>query len=294
MMIKYTNINSFFLALIIILSFTFCACNQQITYDWHIVELGLGNVWSKYTGTGVKVAVIDSGLNYELTKDGIDEERILKKYNAFDRSDDVTDGTGHGSAMACLIGSDGDNGIYGVAPDCKFVIIKALNEKGGTTSEILAISINYAVQSDVDVINLSLGGKTYDAAVEQAIVEAYKKNIAVICAVGDNDEDEAYYPARLDYTLGVAAVDFNGKAYMFSNTGEGVDVYVPGVRILVPQYDLYGEYVIRPKSGSSVATAIATGLFALIAEADNNYSIEKIFDTFCGSESIDLYNFINF
>lgn len=77
--------------------------------------------------------------------------------------------------------------------------------------------------------------------------------------------------------IGDAAIDEKGELYLESNYGSGVDMYLPGVNVKTARYGYTGEIVYVPKSGSSIATAIASGIVALYIEKIQEYSIQEVY-----------------
>ena len=248
-------------------------------YDWFINYLDLPNLWKIVTGKNVTVAVIDSGINYDILGTGFDTMRIVAEYSAIDESDDMSDSTLHGTAMINIIGATGNHSLYGVAPDCNFVIIKALNSVGSTNSEILERAIRFAIEKRVDIINLSVGGNSENDSLTKVIRLALQSNIAVVCSAGDYGKEGAIFPAKLNECLSVAAIDNNGLPYEKSNFGENIDLYCPGVEIETARFDYMGKITYTKKSGSSIATAVATGIVALYMEFLKEYSVSDIYET---------------
>lgn len=281
----------------ILISFLFvcggCADSSvEINYDWHLRFLKVPEIWTKSKGEGINVAVIDSGIDYGLLGENFDRSRIKYTYNAIDESNDLTDNTLHGTGMISLIGANGENGIYGVAPECNFIIIKALNDVGSTTSEILARAINFANDHDADIINLSLGSRNISEEVETAIKTAYAKNTVIISAAGDDGKETVRFPASLKETLSVGALDKEGLRYKDSNYGEGVDLFVPAVEINVPTYDFFKHRTTIKKSGSSVATAVTSGVVALYISVLQSYTVNDLYRIFRTEYANDLTKII--
>lgn len=258
-------------------------CNNkyiEINYDWYLEYLNVPEAWKKTKGEGITVAVIDSGIDYNLLGEGFDKTRIKQKYNAIDESENITDYTLHGTGIVSLIGANGENGYWGIAPKCDFIIIKALNEIGSTNSETLVRAINYSIENDADIINLSLGGLNYNEQVDCAIKTAYKNNIIVVAAAGDDEKEKVRFPASLNETISVGAIDKDGVRYKGSNYGAAVDVFMPAVDVSVPAYDLFKRRITVKKSGSSVATAIMSGVIALRISILENYTVDDLYDFF--------------
>lgn len=266
--------------------------NDVLRYEWQLEYIHAPNVWSKTKGKTITIAVIDSGINYNLLGTTFDKTRIIASYNAYDENEDMTDYTSHGTSMISLIGSNGENGFYGVAPECKFIIIKALNGAGMTNSGVLVKAINFAIKHKANIINLSLGSEKEDSLVAEAINAAFNQNIIVTGAIGDNGKETICFPASLDTVLGVGAIDCNGKLYSKSNYNNYINVIAPGVDVMVPRINIFNETVNSLKSGSSIATAIFSGYLALYLDYIENYTVEDIYLKFNKLCSLDLANVI--
>jgi subtilisin family serine protease len=127
--------------------------------------------------------------------------------------------------------------------------------------------IIWAADNGAKVINISGGGDSDDPSLEAACQYAFKKNVVVVAAAG-NDGPAVEYPAAYDdYVIAVAATDYNDEHASFSNPGPQVDVAAPGVWILGPVPQWYfgpGELPYVFGSGTSAAVPHVAGLAALL------------------------------
>lgn len=156
------------------------------------------------------IALIDTGVN---TEDVVDAVSVLGESTA--------DDNGHGTAMY--------NYIKAEYPNAKILSIKAMDEDGYGKADAIVAAIRYAVESKVDVINLSLSAySTKDnTAVRTAIEEAVEKGIMVVGAAGNNGNNAKYYIAgSIDAAIIVGACDANGVRLETSNYGTTVDYNV--------------------------------------------------------------------
>ena len=209
--------------------------------------------WS--TGRGVRIAVIDTG---------IDVKHPDLKGQTIEARNFISAGAGapdrHGTAIAGVIASVADNqrGIVGVAPGARLLALQACTQRtadgrGTCTSFSLARALDYAITAGSDVLNLSLGGP-HDALLERLLGNAIERNIVVVAARGDG-RAKSLFPATLQ---GVIAV--GGPA----TPAEAGRLTAPGFEVLtlVPP-DGY-DYL----SGSSIAAAHVSGIVALLLERD--------------------------
>ena len=223
----------------------------------------------------VIIAVIDTGvdmLHPDLSG------KILHGGRDFINDDfDATDDNSHGTMVAGVAAADTDNdeGIAGVAWNCKILPVKVLDAEGlGTDIEVIE-GIIWAADNGAQVINLSLGGEVGGQALEEAIQYAYENDIVIVAAAG-NEGGAVIYPAAYDsYCLAVAATNnvdervnfLNSGGEWESNYGPEVDVAAPGEDIvsMVPTWFWGpGSFPYASGGGTSLATPHVAGLAALI------------------------------
>lgn len=260
-------------------------------------------VWAQgYTGRGVTVAVVDSGVDYthpdlaaniwvnrgEVPNDGIDNDNngFIDDVRGwfFDGtpsgSKDPMDDNGHGTHVAGTIAAlNNDIGITGVAPDAKIMPIKI----GGATADAIhtsmANAVLYAANNGARVINMSVrtlpvpgSGQTSRPvpALEQAIAYATGRGATVVMAAGNFVDPLPTYPARyaLTYGLSVGAVDNLGRIASFSNlagpTSQQFQVMAPGVEV----YSTLPGASFGRLSGTSMASPHVAGVAALMVGAN--------------------------
>ena len=236
---------------------------------WQITSFHLPQIWKYTQGEGTAVAVLDSGIdsNHPDLK-----ENILKGRNFVQRGRPPEDDNGHGSHCSGIISaSDNDIGIVGVAPKCKIVPVKVLNNKGNGNAQWIAQGIRWAVDEHVDFINMSLGIPRPVRQVQHAIDYAVSKGIVVICAAGNvGRTKEIFYPAAYPSTIGVGAIDQHRKRAVFSNTGSRLDFLAPGVDILSTVPDSW----YATQSGTSMAGPFVAALCSLLLSYKKKYKLD--------------------
>ncbi|AFY32043.1 S8 family serine peptidase [Calothrix sp. PCC 7507] len=266
--------------------------------NWGADLVKAPEAWAKgYTGQGVVVAVVDTGVDYnhadlknniwtntkEIADNGIDDDGDgyiddVRGWNFVNNTNEVMDDNSHGTHVSGTIaGENNDFGVTGVAYGAKIMPVKVLDDSGSGSYSAIANGIYYAVNHGANVINLSLGGDFPNSTLESAIDYASKKGVVVVMAAGNNGYPLVSYPAAYANKSGIAvgAVDQNNKMADFSNqpgfsqlayvTAPGVNVYstVPG--------DQYAYY-----SGTSMATPHVAGVVALMLSANPNLSAEQV------------------
>ena len=250
--------------------------------QWHISFLNMSNTWKKSTGSGIKVAVIDSGVcdgNSYFDNTTIysytnipDEQYGDSSSQLFDEDNKgAQDNVGHGTHVIGIIAANSDDtSIRGVAPNCTIYSYKAFDQKknGATTgmASWVASAVTDAIEAGVDIINMSIGGTTtVNEGLEAAIQLAYERGIIVVCSAGNyisGVRSTVDYPASSSYTIGVSAGYQNGSILelaSYSKYGSGVDYIAPGSDILSTYFYSYTE-----KSGTSMAAPMVSGEIALI------------------------------
>ncbi|MDB5963078.1 MAG: in, partial [Massilia sp.] len=250
---------------------------QRQAYGWGQRAMRLDQLPPQLRGQGIKVAVIDSGAatthqNLEQVRSGVD---IMDKADAQGWK---TDDLGHGSHCSAVIaGAAINSGMRGFAPDAQLHECKLF--PGGQISQLID-ALEYCIENQIDVVNLSLGGAQPSEALEQQIIRAKRAGIACIVAAG-NSGGPVQYPASSPNVLAVTAigklgefppdsyhaqtltptVDANGfYQATFSCFGPQVDVCAPGVAIAsaVPPNNFAAW------DGTSMAAPHVTGLAALM------------------------------
>ncbi len=227
---------------------------------------------SNFTGKNVKVAVIDSGISEH------EDLTIENGVSMVDYTDSYADDNGHGTYVAGIIGAKNNNiGIVGVATDSKLYAVKVLDSNGeGYLSDVMA-GVDWAIQNEMDIINLSLGGGKSSPLLESMINKAVNQNILVVAAAGNDGtatggENNVSYPARYEYVIAVGAINQNRQRATFSSTGEAVELAAPGENIL--STDNNGSY--NRVKGTSFATPFVSGVAALMKEIEPNLTAAQL------------------
>ena len=259
--------------------------------QWYLNAMHAEGMWKISTGKGVKVAVLDTGVNPDTPslKGQVlgDEVPDAVSYNATEDYD------GHGTSMAELIaGTGAGGGMQGLAPGTKIIPIRMLvngvkNETDKKKTPSAADAIKAAADSDAQIINMSYGGRFIDPDEEKAIKYAHSKGKLMFASTGNDAESKNFidYPAAYPYVVGVAAADDKGKVGEFSEHGNYVDLAAPGLNVPTWCDATFRSYC--DGRGTSMATAIASASAALIWSAHPNWSANQVLRSLIDTASRD-------
>ena len=169
-------------------------------YQWHLDNPVYGGIeaeeaWNTSTGSGVTVAVIDTGVAYE---NYTEKNRRNKYYRAPDlavtlfapgydfvnKDTHPNDDEGHGTHVTGTIAQSTNNGVgvAGVAHKARIMPIKVLNKNGSGTYADIALGVRFATDNGAKVINMSLGGSAKASYLEEALAYAYGKGVTIVAA----------------------------------------------------------------------------------------------------------------
>lgn len=211
--------------------------DPDFSKQWWIPHVKAGSMWD-YAGAQqqqVVVAVIDSGvdINHEDLKNRIEPGG----YDFYLHTEIVTDLHGHGTKVAGVIAAEAGNGlgVTGVTGPYNVSIlpIKVIGSTGKGKVSAVIEAVEYAVSRNVDVINLSLGGKDSSEIEKEAVQRALDAGIVVVAAAGNDalKGNPIMYPAAYDKVISVGAVNENNKRSSFSSYNRFVDLVAPGERV---------------------------------------------------------------
>jgi subtilisin family serine protease len=273
---------------------------RRSTLDRSAAQIGAPTAWEAgFTGTGVKVAVLDTGVDQ--THPDLADREIAEQN--FSEATDNVDNFGHGTHVASILAGTGakSGGKYrGIAHGASILDGKVLDDYGyGTDSGIIA-GMEWAAQQGADIANVSLGGRDLPGLdpLEQAVESLTAQyGILFVIAAGNEDPgiDRVASPGTAPSALTVGAVDRDDTLADFSLTGptagdEAVkpDVTAPGVGIVAALHSAgaIGEPVedgYTALSGTSMATPHVAGAAALIAQQHPDWTGQQIKAALTGS-----------
>ncbi len=173
------------------------------------------------------------------------------------------DDSGHGTHVAGIVAAtDNAIGVIGVGPEIDLYAVKVLDKKGRGRLSDLIDALNWCINNDIQVINMSLGSLQDNPSFHEAVQNTYQAGITQIAAAGNYGQEsgEISYPARYPETIAVSSVDQFGNLDPFSSRGDEIDLAAPGVNVRSTLND--GLYELM--SGTSMAAPHVTGTVALI------------------------------
>ena len=252
------------------------ASDPLLAQQWGIFAIGADRVWAVTTGKGVTVAVVDSGSgpHPDLAENLLPGRSFLNSTETPDGDDINT--SGHGSHVAGIIAAAANNGIggSGVAPHAKILPIRVLNQAGEGTTSPVASGVRFAADNGAKVINLSLGGISESSILTEAIQYATEKGALVVAAAGNGGPNDApKWPAALDLTIAVTAVDPANNPPIFDQRGDYIDIAAPGTNIVSTAK---GDYFVE--NGTSMAAGFVAGAAALLFAAEPRVTNAQVRD----------------
>lgn len=234
----------------------------------------------------VKVCIIDSGIDYSSNIDVCDSFNFVEAYS--EKNPIFSDLSGHGTAVAGILASDStknddvyefDNKylkkltsekINGVNPYVKLYSAEVLDENNVTTVEQMIKGIEWAIERDVNIINISCGLEKDSKKLYEAIKKAYNKGILIIAAAGDGETIQ--YPAKYEEVMAVGAVKCDATLMKSSPKGKEIEVVAPGEDVTT-----YGSFgILTNASGTSMAAPHVSALAAILWQQDITKSADFI------------------
>ena len=311
---------------------------------WQLDLINVAAAWDTTTGDpNVVIAIVDTGNLSE------HPELIDKSTAGYDfiSSSDNSDGDGidpdpedsmpitdncseastfyHGAHVAGTAAATGDNeeGIVGVAYTAELMHLRVLDgDCGGSTYDV-AQGVLYAIGAEndsgevperpADIVNMSLGGGSYDPFFESVLQDADERGVIVAVSSGNDGASSVSYPARYATTIAVGSVGYDGDVTSYSNRGENLDLVAPGGGNgggILSLHKSEEGFTYIEGNGTSMAAPHAAGIFALVKGLHPDVTPERIrsyieagvitqdmgdegFDTLSGYGLIDAEKAIN-
>ena len=235
-------------------------------------RVGAPALWERgHRGGGVRVAIFDTGL------DGGHPDFVGQLEGRTDWTSDgeLGDTVGHGTFVAGVLGGRSE-ACPGIAPDAELYTFRVFNSQQQSYTSWFLDAFNFALFTDMNVLNLSIGGPdTLDQPFVQKVRELSANNVIVVSAIGNDGPDWGTLnsPAEQSDVIGVTGVDRDGKVAPFSSRGMSTQE-LPfgygrvGVDLAAPAVDLHASHLggaCTTMTGTSVASPVVAGAVALLA-----------------------------
>lgn len=275
--------------------------DQIVEVEGQIVDWGINSTKANIahdmgkTGNGVKVAVLDTGIDLYHPDLKVTDGTcfVIDNTGSLNCTNGYLDKNGHGTHVSGIISAINNNvGSIGVAYNAQLYAVKVLGDDGEGYSSSVLKGIEWAIDKKVDIINLSLATPQDDPAVKAMMDYAYQKGILIVAAAGNNGTssgigDTAEYPGKYDSVISVAALtQLNGRA-TFSATGPSIELIAPGELIYSTLPTSVSSSGYGKMSGTSMAAPYVSGLLALYKE-QYPYKTNAELRQLLISEAIDL------
>lgn len=246
------------------------ALSQSI--PWGVDRVDADNVWAATTADSIKVAVVDTGIDLDhpdLT------DNIKGGVNTIQSWKNADDDNGHGSHVAGIIAALNNTvGVVGMGPQIDLYAVKVLNKNGsGYVSDIIE-GIDWSINNNINVINMSLGTTSDVISFHDAVIAARNAGIVVVAAAGNSGpaNNTVIYPAKYPESIAVSATDSLDGQPSFSSRGPEVDLAAPGVSI----YSAYKNGSYTTLSGTSMAAPHIAGAAALVLATHPGFTPSQV------------------
>jgi subtilisin len=218
---------------------------------WNVQRTGADQVWNQTNGTGVKVAILDTGI-------ATHPDLVIAGGTSI-VSDNYTDTNGHGTAVAGVVAAVADGqGLVGIAPAASLYAVKIMNDSSGSISDAIA-GVQWAIDNNMSIIVMSFGMSSESEILKTTVQDASNHGILLIAASGNDGTEQFIYPAAYESVIAVGALTTSNQRADFSNYGLQLELSAPGVGI--NSTSLNNGYFTG--SGTSFAAPHVAGVAAL-------------------------------
>lgn len=247
---------------------------------WHHFKIGTPLAWDSTQGTGITIAILDSGV------DGTHPDlspKMVPGWNFYDNNSDTSPVTGHGTTVAGTAAAITNNniGVAGVAGASLIMPLRVSDTSGNGYSSTIAQGLTYAADHGALVANAGFQGITSSLTVRNAAQYMKDRGGLVIAPAGNTGSLESY--TITSTMIPVSATDENDLKTSFSSYGDYVALAAPGIKIWTTTVG--GGY--SAFSGTSQASPIAAGVVALMMAANPKLSNTEI-ENLLFSTAVDL------
>jgi subtilisin len=236
-----------------------------------VQQVNAPQAWGYSQGKGIRVAVVDTGIDFNHTDL---HPNYVGGTSLVPGAPTPMDDHGHGTHVAGTIAAaiNGSN-VVGVAPLASLYAVKVLDHNGSGQFSWIIAGIDWCIQHQIHVLNMSLGGTAAPAALKTMCDTAWSKGVLLVAAAGNAGPpvppatSSVLFPAKYQNVIAVSAIDSSNVIASFSSRGPEVDLCAPGVNVLSDK--LGGGTTLM--SGTSMASPHVSGVAAL-AWGSHRYS----------------------
>jgi len=226
------------------------------TKDYNHEMLNIPEIWRRTKGKDVTIVVLDSGVPNHIDINMPTGHSVINGY--------LEDENGHATHVGGIIHAIANNnmGVAGLCPDAVVAYCAVLNKQGSGSIDGIIQGIQWAVEMEADIINMSLGishGAPHFQEFEDKCNWAASKGVTIIAAAG-NEAGKVGQPASYSSVIAVASVNNKEEHSLFSNVGPEVDVAAGGGKV----YSTYLKNGYARLSGTSMASPVISSVMGLI------------------------------
>jgi subtilisin family serine protease len=236
--------------------------------QWYLRQIAAADAWNLTTGSSATIiAVVDSGI---FASHADLSGKLVPGWNFVQSNADTADVLGHGTAVAGTLAAATNNGIgvAGVNWGSRVMPLVVVDAGDFAAYSDIAAAIRYAADHGVRIINVSIGGTSPSATLQDAVNYAWSKDSVVFASAMNSSTATAYYPAACTHVVAVSATDANDHLASFSSFGSWIVLAAPGTNILTTMNGGgYGYW-----NGTSFASPIVAGVAALVLAAQPQLS----------------------
>ena len=233
---------------------------QELLFHGPLADITPEWAWGGSTGKGVRVAVVDSGVEYDHPAlEGCVKGGVIVEYDAKTKDNyrikpdnQPADVSGHGTACASI--------IHGIAPEAEIYSVRVLGRNMSGRAIQFAAGLDWTIENDMHIVNMSLSTslEEFFGLFHDLADQAYFKNIHLVSAV--NNLPEPSYPSLFSSVISVAAHDGHDPFTYYYNPSPPVEFGAPGIDVEMAWN--HKQYITA--TGNSFAAPHMTGITALI------------------------------
>ena len=251
---------------------------QMLT--WNVEKINTTIFWNLSKGEGVKIAILDTGIDYNHPDLGGCFGlgcKVAGGYDFVNEDDDPMDDVGHGTGIAGIIAAENNSiGIIGIAPEAELYAVKVMDEDGGYLYDILD-GLDWCLNNSMDIVVMSFGSEDYSPSLENKSNDLYSEGILLVAAAGNEGDDNLEtdnitYPARHGTVIAVGSTDINDVRASSSSDGPELELSAPGSQVIMTY--LNGTYGFW--SGTSFAAPHVAGAAALLLSYNQSYTPDDV------------------